>query len=699
MANTWYALGTVAPQRALDALLALGPAAMKLDAGGVLVRAEPEGWSFVWRSSTGRHGAPVGGLYQELKNVHPAIGIEPFHGEIASQPIHRIGHAAALLLLNPTPTHRDLAYPAPKHSLVVAHRCPPRDAVRLFGALGQHATALTLHVRQDAGGRDVVLFHALDDASRRSSLESLRRSGRLSSVQTLRPFTRHGRTLFLPGGALPSASLLDTVLRLCAVAPGLFDLEPQSPTAPDHGLQFALFRVPAARPDGVEEAVLVPLVNAVFRKHPSLWPENGRVEVTVAPPPSDDDALERLARTLSKAAGRTGYRLELHRISSRQTSQGEMDALLKRLTELQQRYAMLSGERMARPRLLRFPHGQLERLATLLRRLPIPEGGANGVRYAMDAPVHAEPQHYLLIDSARTALPPSAGFWSDEESGVAEFVADPFWSHHYGSQSEGMHIFVPARHALFPVLHGWTRADAESHIRDIVQGWLTEQSGEAVVPSRPFYVFESARDTEDRIRLRVFDAQAFRPLDRSVLHWIADNIELGAAATAGIAERSSVLAAAADHAAALRLAQELSERSAAAQERLNGLAAAIHDEAVGQGDGLLSEVEGEVARIAKAAEKALGELDSFRKRLAVIEGVRDEAQALLDRLDRGHSAAVQAAERLTASDSDMGKRLDAQLKEMEAAALEIDSQVQAQLRRLATVIATLRGRIAESWSW
>ncbi len=545
----------------------------------------------------------------------------------------------------------------------------------------------------------MVLFHALDDASRRSSLEALRRSGRLASVQALRPFTRHGRTLFLPDGPLPSASALDAVLRLCETAPELFDLRPGDLGAPDHGLQFALFRVPSDRSGGVEETILVPLVNAVFRNHSSLWPENSRVEVSVAAVSRDSDGLGRLADALAEAGGRNGHRLELHRISTRQTSDGEIDTLLKRLTDLQQRYAALAGERMARPRLLRFAHSRLDRLAGLLRRLPTPEGVANGVRYGIDPRGGVDPQHYLLIDTARTPLPTPNALWGEESDDAVEFIANPFWMHHYGRYGRSPSVFVPARHALYPVLHGWSRTEAEAHLRGIIGGWLTERTDGATVPAHPLYVFEPAQREGGRLRLRILDADAFQPLDRSVLHWIADNIELDAAAVVGIVDRYAVVAAAAERAAALRLAEELTGRSAAAEERLHALAASTHEEVASQGEELLMAVAAEVERIATAAEVAIGELDTFRKRLVAIERAQGVAANLVQRLDRHQAETERAAAAAVTAETDLGKGLNERLVEIEAATMRVDAQVQAQLGRLSTAINALRDRIAESWSW
>jgi hypothetical protein len=212
------------------------------------------------------------------------------------------------------------------------------------------------------------------------------------------------------------------------------------------------------------------------------------------------------------------------------------------------------------------------------------------------------------------------------------------------------------------------------------------------------FVFEPVAD-DDRVRLTILDRNDFRPLDRRVVEWISDNLELVAAASLGFADQADAIAAAADEAARARFASAVVARRKADEETLADLAQTAADQAAEEVGLLMNVIDEEQARIVGEVRDAVGVMAGLRRKLVKIDQVHAEVARILSDLSRGHARVEAAAKEAAALEKGLGTTVSKQAGLIAESARRIEDTISGEIDRLGSTIDRLRRKLEGAKPW
>lgn len=571
----------------------------------------------------------------------------------------RLDQALSLFLIE-SARDDEPAEPEEGESLVIDRRDDAERAAKLCDDLRFHATHCRLAATTAPDGGRTLLVHVLADPERKPSLAGLAASGALDELDRLDAFQAGGKVVFVGGGRKPSLRALRAFCDLLAsLAPGMASAERLVAIVPhvdEAGIRVELY--PLAGLDFVDQADITPAPSA-------------RAEVEVLSLVRSEAELRQLRQRLAVAQPRVGRHLELRPAPPSEGPDRELEHVVGKLAELEQRRAYLESLRQPRPVLLRYTQRQLAALADAIRRFPSLEVRDGKVLYAFQA-TEDNPAgwHYLFFNpgEAVESDPAPPWRWAELEERLdldgppnesTRFWVDPLWADDYHGAGSSL-LFVPRGSVLFPSLHSWRRAEMDTYLGNLLRQWFPDERRLAGLPKRALYLFDEVRlETGSRgeIRIQVLDQDGFTPLTEEI-GWLNDNLRLQHA-LGGVEE---LVARLSDREAHRRLAAVF-EREARRAEAAFELAAHHANEKLAEGaTELLDAMTEEIAKIAERCRLASEEIPRIHELLR-------ETAAALERLKLARARAgdaVSATTRAVGENLQWVRLLDEELDKLEA---------------------------------
>ncbi len=319
-------------------------------------------------------------------------------------------------------------------------------------------------------------------------------------------------------------------------------------------------------------------------------------------------------------------------------------------------------------RLYRFTAHQLEAMAALLRRFPMPVIDRGEIKYARQATERSPlGVHYLLCneETAQAEHPFAELFWRGEtDDSPISFWVDPGWWRQFTLKAPKSLLFVPDGCSLSPTLYSFSDNDMDEYLEHQVNNWLSGEQQAAAAQSfqQPLYVFLPADGGDSaRVRVEVLERDAFRPL-KERLPWINDLIEYSASIDindyvregASQAYRARVLSELTQHnqhhATTMKTSiasaeKEISNRLVAFLERYTTEVEYLSE----RGGQLVAEIDALVSKIQaldRIVEKAGSHAKAVEKRVEDLPGELNELEELLSELQGRFDKANQEGETL-----------------------------------------------------
>ncbi len=690
----WITLprGPLAPNWVLFALSALGKQTLRLERAGARVQVEQGYWRLLWRKKQQPDEGLVRMLLGELGIADQEQPLVPMHEEVIESELRGLRDASLALLTDFDSDDTDAARPAHGHLAAVVRDKPGRRAAEVAAELSTHTRYLRITAARDPEGKTLYLFHVHEDSSDGSSLEAFLRAGGLDGTQLLRPYGRPGHLMFLPEDAVPWRVFVEAVGLLCERVPALFELSPEHPANPGHGLLFALFR---EREDSRKSArlLLLPLRAKVLLDRTAIWPElPGYGSIDVVDLDADKEVIADLRRQLTALPRRSGYRLGLQRLRKKAPAGPELERLVDEIQRLQDRRDWLLARRVDTALLYRFDQSQLSCLADLLRRYPPGTLASGAIRYAyQSAPGHAF--HLVLVETSGVNPRPPVTMAVGLGEGCRDvvFEVDPYWARYQdrARRKPVSRIFVPRGYTLFPTLSAWSGGDADAYLQEAI-GNLVPELPPAKLPAHPIYLF--VPDGE-RLGLQVLNAEQFTVLTRDVIGWINDNLVVYAGH-----DRDVVVQALAGAEFAHELGRTARKRRKEAECSVQEAAQSAYDALSGQIRALLDAMAAEGDRLAAEAEGFQHQLAQLQGQVALVRTIYEQHDGVeRNAIQREATKTRQAAERLQDKGYIKVAAVVAAMRETERAVAEIGRTVAGRIEDLDNTVRRLRVRLEGAW--
>lgn len=602
----------------------------------------------------------------------------------------RLDQVLSLLLLE-SGRDDEAARPEDGEWLLIDRRGDAARAAKLCDDLRFHATHCRLAATAVPDGGDCLLVHVLADPERKPSLGALAAAGALDAVDRLAAFRSGERTVFLGGGRTPSRRALAAFCDLLAA------LAPAMATSP---------RLLAVMPRDAEAGVRIevyPLAGLDFTDQSAWTPApSAYAEVEILSLAASAPQLRRLKERILGARPTVGHRLELRPGPAAERLDRELERVVGRLAELEQRRAYLESLREPRPVLMRFAAYQLPALADAIRCFPTLEVRDGKVLYAFEATEdHPAGCHFLLFhpDEAVQSEPYPPWRWADLEERLGEVVAeapnettrfwlDPLWASDYHGAGDCL-VFVPRGSVLFPSLHSWRPEEMDAYLRDLLGQWFPGERGVERVPEQALYLFDRVRrgdsaQEREEVRIQVLDRDGFVPLSEQI-GWINDNLTLRHA-LGGVEE---LVARLAGEESRRRLAADFASRARESIAAFDAAARGANEKVAAGATELLAVMTEEIASIAERCRAASEEIPRMHKLL-------ESTAAALETLESSTGKtgdAVAATVRAVGENLHWVRSLDEELVRLAAERERLAARVEEEIRELERRHAELLKRL------
>lgn len=580
-----------------------------------------------------------------------------------------------------------VAYKLEREKMIVA----PDVSAELFDTLRFEATSVRF-ATTIADTDTLALYHLQDDQSRFSSLQATLDGDVLGDVVVLDAYRAETRgqnyVVFMPPHLHPEQSALNHFCTILTDYPDLFD--------GNTTLKSNLLAALVSQPQQNESRLALYLIN-----HLDFYTESS-VE---APPPqvssvnvvqlqNNEIALQQLEQELqamtTDPARQRGYRLELRRSRYREVNQAEYERLLLTQAEIGERLAELDSFRVARPKLLRFTQTQLPALADVLRSYAVPDLGRLLYGFQGTDDFHAEGLHYLFVppDIAMNDLDPLI-YWEAHDEQPRRFWLDPHWARFYHRYENKALVFVPYGLTLYPSLHSWGVTTMDAYLRDILGPRYHGEQGIQEMPENPVYLFDGTQGAENTIRVTLLDRDSFESVTVR-LGWINDNLSL-----LNRLKLDDLIVKMADDFLRERLAQDASTGAIEAQNRFDTVAQQTGAAVAQRTSDLTTAVTHELTQVVTRSQQFTVQAEELNTRLATIEALHDEMQALATRTEGLiQETETKAIEELESHSDALTVKVERAIEHAERTREKLEAHVAQTIDRLLATQVRLRNELS-----
>lgn len=695
MADQFLILDGLRPEAALDVLAEVAGQGFGAYLRGMIIHATPDGRdvTLYWPDpiAQGQKKDPraakayetARGRYRELAQREPRI--------LGSAPRGAVPLAegvAWILVLSSRSTESEARVDS--DYLVVGLGMDIERAEETYRALDRLATDPQVMSARDDAGQLCWFFYVRNDPSR-SPLFS----------EGLYPLTLFGFAasdrcrVFLPAGFQPGARALSAFSRLLQAAPELWGGRRQKQN--EHSLLAAL--VPLSDADGgIRHYSIRYLLHLSLWDRVKLTPAAAELKFTVCRLVDTPHVMTELAERIEAADPHWGYRLQLCLTDHQPAATGEEERLEQQIIKLQDDLAYVRAMASPYPRLVRVSQAQLPALADLLTRYTPADIDSGLLQYAYQVTqveMDRDPDewHYLLIppeaQGREINLDPLT-LWLRRSTTTVRFWPDPYWFSKYGRAQPHL-VFVPQGTALFPSLHTWLEGSMDGYLRQCLRRWFHGELNVAQIPAHPIYLFDGQAGPGAEIHISVLDRDAFVPL-KTRLGWINDNLRVLHAE--GLTKRYQArVEGMSRDAAANELATAIAVQAAASQAEFEATAHATSQRIADVTNELAQATTAEIDRLIADIRRTTDEIHTLNERLAALGREMRRVKWATTRAEGAQDGIERGIGQLEEQSSQLQQKVGKAIRDTEAARIQIERRVQAEIDRLNNTYQRLRGQL------